>query len=264
MLRVLSLGAGVQSSTLALMIEKGEVPMVNCAVFSDTMGEPKAVYEWVEWLKKQLSYPVYTVSKGNLKQDMLNGLKNNTRYSSIPFYTKNENKNTKGILWRQCSADYKIVPINQKVRELLGLKKRQKAKKDKQVEMLMGISYDEIIRMKMNRLPYITNIFPLIDLEMKRHDCVEWMKKHNYPSPPRSACTFCPYHSNYEWRKIKENKEEWDECVELDRKIRNNPKLKDQAFLHKDRVPLDQVDLRTDEEKGQLNLLDECEGICGV
>ena len=62
MLRVLSLGAGVQSSTLALMIEKGEVPMVNCAVFSDTMGEPKAVYEWLEWLKKQLSYPVYTVS----------------------------------------------------------------------------------------------------------------------------------------------------------------------------------------------------------
>tara|TARA_Y100000004_G_scaffold56621_1_gene62990 strand:- start:841 stop:966 length:126 start_codon:yes stop_codon:yes gene_type:complete len=31
-LRVLSLGAGVQSSTLALMIEKGEIPMVDCAI----------------------------------------------------------------------------------------------------------------------------------------------------------------------------------------------------------------------------------------
>ena len=59
-LRILSLGAGVQSSTLALMIEKGEVPMVDAAIFSDTFGEPKAVYEWLEWLKKQLSFPIYT------------------------------------------------------------------------------------------------------------------------------------------------------------------------------------------------------------
>jgi len=46
-LRILSLGAGVQSSTLALMIAKGEIPMVDCAIFADTMGEPKAVYEWL-------------------------------------------------------------------------------------------------------------------------------------------------------------------------------------------------------------------------
>ena len=39
-LRILSLGAGVQSSTLALMIEKGEIPMVDAAIFADTMGEP--------------------------------------------------------------------------------------------------------------------------------------------------------------------------------------------------------------------------------
>ena len=55
-LRILSLGAGVQSSTLALMIEKGQVPMVDAAVFSDTFGEPKAVYEWLEWLKKKIIF----------------------------------------------------------------------------------------------------------------------------------------------------------------------------------------------------------------
>ena len=38
-LRILSLGAGVQSSTVALMIEKGEIPMVDCAIFSDTQDE---------------------------------------------------------------------------------------------------------------------------------------------------------------------------------------------------------------------------------
>ena len=54
-LRILSLGAGVQSTTLALMIEQGEIPMVDCAIFSDTGAEPKEVYTHLEWLKKQLS-----------------------------------------------------------------------------------------------------------------------------------------------------------------------------------------------------------------
>jgi hypothetical protein len=38
-LRILSLGAGVQSSALALMIEKGEVPMVDAAIFADVKGK---------------------------------------------------------------------------------------------------------------------------------------------------------------------------------------------------------------------------------
>ncbi len=46
-LRILSLGAGVQSSTLALMIEKKEIPMVDAAIFNDTIGEPKIVMKWL-------------------------------------------------------------------------------------------------------------------------------------------------------------------------------------------------------------------------
>ena len=70
-LRILSLGAGVQSSTLALMIEKGEVPTVDAAIFADTKGEPKVVYDWLNWLEKKLSYPVYRVTWRDLKQDIL-------------------------------------------------------------------------------------------------------------------------------------------------------------------------------------------------
>ena len=51
-LRILSLGAGVQSSALALMIEKGQVPMVDAAIFADVKGEPKAVYTHLDWLEK--------------------------------------------------------------------------------------------------------------------------------------------------------------------------------------------------------------------
>ncbi len=51
-LRVLSLGAGVQSTTLALMAAHGVVgPMPDCAIFADTGWEPKAVYDHLAWLR---------------------------------------------------------------------------------------------------------------------------------------------------------------------------------------------------------------------
>ena len=45
-LRILSLGAGVQSSTLALMIEKGKIPMVDAGIFADTQAESKETMEF--------------------------------------------------------------------------------------------------------------------------------------------------------------------------------------------------------------------------
>ena len=42
-LRALSLGAGVQSTTMALLAAHGEVgPMRDCAIFADTGWEPRA------------------------------------------------------------------------------------------------------------------------------------------------------------------------------------------------------------------------------
>ena len=99
-LRILSLGAGVQSSTLALMIQRGEIPMVDAAIFADTMGEPKLVYEWLDWLEKQLSFPVYRVNKGNLREDMIRAVDGKYKFltekykSRIPkVCTSNTKKN---------------------------------------------------------------------------------------------------------------------------------------------------------------------------
>ena len=111
---------------------------------------------------------------------------------------------------------YKINPVVQKVRQLLNLEKGEKRKKETEVEMLMGISRDEVFRIKTNRIKYITNVYPLVDLKMTREDCLTWMEESKYPKPPRSACTFCPYHSNKEWKEIKKNKEEWDEKKDAD------------------------------------------------
>ena len=120
-LRILSLGAGVQSSALALMIEKGQVPMVDAAIFADVKGEPKAVYTHLDWLEKQLSYPVYRVTWRDLKQDILDAAVGEYTAFTAPFFTKNPITGKKGLLRRQCTNMYKINPVVQKVRQLLSL-----------------------------------------------------------------------------------------------------------------------------------------------
>lgn len=61
---VLSLGAGVQSSCLALMAANGKLgQMPIAAVFADTGDEPKTVYKWLEYLGTQLPFPVYRVRR---------------------------------------------------------------------------------------------------------------------------------------------------------------------------------------------------------
>ena len=72
MKHVLSLGAGVQSSTMALMAAHGEItPMPDCAIFADTQAEPQSVYDYLDWLEGELPFPVYRVSYGNLTKDCL-------------------------------------------------------------------------------------------------------------------------------------------------------------------------------------------------
>nr|BAR34506.1 putative PAPS reductase [uncultured Mediterranean phage uvMED] len=273
-LRVLSLGAGVQSSTLALMIHKGEIPMVDCAIFADTQAEPPKVYEWLEFIKKTVSYPVHIVTWRNLEKDVLDASQGKYQAFTIPFYTKNKETEQKGMLMRQCTADYKIKPVTKKVRELLGYKKGERVDfKQVKVEMLMGISTDEMRRMRMNRLRYIDNQYPLInDFGMSRQDCIMWIKDNGYPMPTKSACYFCPFHSQSTWKEIKENDPElFEKAVQMDRQIRDQEKYKtnnkhnDELYLHRSCEPLD----KALEDDGQLDMFDGfdsiCdEGMCGV
>lgn len=73
-LRILSLGAGVQSTTLALMAEHGEIgPMPDCAVFADTGWDACAVRDHLAWLMSGnvLPFPAYIVANGNIRTDLL-------------------------------------------------------------------------------------------------------------------------------------------------------------------------------------------------
>jgi len=257
--RIISLGAGVQSTTMALMAAHSEiVPMPDCAIFADTGWEPKAVYEHLDWLETKLPFPVHRVSAGNLRSDAL-AKTNSTgqRYASVPWFTLSAGGKM-GMGRRQCTAEYKLRPIQRKVVDLLGGRPRGGCR------MMIGISQDEVIRMKPSRVQYIVNEWPLIEKGMDRRACADWLLEKYDRRAPRSACCGCPFRSNEEFRAL--TPQEFADTVMIDRAIRNpHNGIRWQQFIHSKRIPLEQVDLSTPEERGQLNLfLNECEGMCGV
>lgn len=185
-IHILSLGAGTQSSTLALMAARGEVgPMPAAAIFADTQAEPPSVYRWLDWLEKQLPFPVHRVTAGSLTERITTTRVNRKTgalyYSNmIPAFTLNPD-GTKGIVGRSCTSNFKIVPIMKKARQLGGIRRGQKTVG---VVQWIGISLDEVYRMKPSRDPWAESIWPLIELRMTRHDCLRWMERNGYPTPP--------------------------------------------------------------------------------
>lgn len=253
----LSLGAGVQSTALLILSEHDRnFPRADVAIFADTQDEPAWVYSHLAFLKNWSTIPIEVVTAGKLSND---------KFLRIPAFTANGD-GSESMIHRQCTGEYKLVPIQRKVRELLGLKPRQRAGA-KKATALIGISLDEAHRMKPSRVPYIENTYPLVDAGIRRDECIRIIKKAGVPVPRKSACVFCPYHDNAYWRDLKENfPEEFAVAVAYDKRIRNSTRAGERlpAFLHRSLKPLDEVDV-SDPYKDQGELFgNECEGMCGV
>lgn len=264
-MNVISLGAGVQSSTMALMAAHGEItPMPEAAIFADTQWEPRAVYEWLEQLTEHLPFPAYRVTRGNIRQEQIDGGRARAgRYAGVPWFIRNLD-GSKGMGRRQCTSHYKVEAIQRKIVAMCGGKRKKG-----QATVWIGISTDEAGRMRDSKVQYLRNRWPLIELLMSRNDCTNWLTRHGYPVPPKSACIGCPFHNDAMWREMKlRDPVSWADAVEVDRLIRRSTQdrgMRGEQFMHPSLRPLDQVDFSTDEDRGQLNMFNnECEGMCGV
>ena len=270
-LRVLSLGAGVQSTVLALMAEKGEygIPRPDIAIFADTGWEPPEVYEHLDWLESVLSFETVRVSAGNIREAILSGTNPEGReYLDIPVFLINPD-GSRGIATRQCTRVYKLDPIRKYLRKRLNILPKQRAPKTVQVEMWLGISIDEVMRAKPSREEWITNRYPLIELDFSRAQLQNWFNEH-YPDRylPTSSCIGCPYHSDAVWKHLKENdSKSFQDAVFIDQALRNVPAtkgtIKGEAYLHRSRTSLVEVDF-SEAISYDNAMLEECEGLCGI
>lgn len=243
-MRVLSLGWGTQSFTLAAMAALGELPPLEAAVSADTTHEREATYafaeRWTPWLEERGVRVVTVRPEAAPLSDQWGGV-------AIPAYTGD------GQIKRQCTGEWKLRPIRQWLRA---------NRRGRTVDLLMGISLDEHQRMRDSDVRYIRNLYPLVDRRMTRGDCVLWLERRGLEVPPRSACTFCPFQSSRDWAALSARDRllaiEADEAIRLARPP-------DPLFVHRACRPLVEIDLRSERERGQLDLWGlECAGVCGV
>ena len=275
-LRVLSLGGGVQSTVMSLLAEEGSLgSKPDYAIFADTGWEPRSVYDNIDWLESQVSFPVIRVSNGrNLLEDVKNGVNAQGQpWMTLPVYLADQEGNANGINWRQCTKNYKLDPIRRAVQELLGVNPRQIVFPETNVEMWLGITTDEAMRIKPSRNWWITNRYPLVtDLPMDRDQCTQWFAER-YPDRQltRSACIGCPFRSSSSWLEVKEDEPgQFEEAVLLDRMLRSpdhnaGRMFRKQAYLHHRRMPLEDAVVLDYEETLEINqFINECEGHCGL
>lgn len=293
-LRVLSLGAGVQSTTLALMAAKGVVgPMPDAAIFADTQWEPKAVYEHLERLKPLLPYPVHVVSAGSIRDSIISKrTAGSGRYASIPWFIKTvipagsrvldtsrmdgpdseehyrvlaTDQIKLGMGRRQCTAEFKIKPIMHKVRDLLGVTRRGRIPAGV-VEQWVGISTDEAGRMKAAKQKYVTTRWPLIENNLSRTDCQTWLQENYGMTAPKSACIGCPFHNQTTWQRMRDQQPaEFEEACRIDEVLRQGDArgMRGVEYMHPARIPLRQAVEIPAKRKETNHFVNECEGMCG-
>jgi hypothetical protein len=276
-LRILSLGAGVQSTALLLMTLDGELPPLDAAIFADTREEPVDVYRHLWWLAERCAtagLPLHIVSDPKSQgltadlRDVLEG-RRPPGIAQPPINFVGEAGRMQ--LRRQCTTHLKIQPIRRKVREIAGLTGRRSPDRPV-VHQVIGISLDEAHRMRDTGEPWIVNEYPLVDRRMKRHDCLLWMERHGYPRPSRSACVMCPFRNTEDWRELRDSDPEgWKRAIEYDELVRDSGRafggkgMTGPAYVHFSAKPLADVDLSTEEDRGQGSLFGaECQGMCGV
>lgn len=276
-MKILSCGAGMQSSALHLMScenalakIRGEppvwpqVPIYDISIFCDLGFEPPWVKKQVEFLANAghscgvplviLDSPLYTDFMENFGE---------RRTISIPWWTIKEDGH-KSKMPRNCTIDYKVELISKYVRwELLGYKKGQRLREEdkKAHEMHMGFSAEEARRCKENPNPMFVNKFPLVEMVLTRADNFAYIKDVWGLETKASACSFCPFHKNYFFKFLRENEpEQYAQVVGVDELLRDkNPKppMDSDLFISRSRKRL--IDL-TDEDCNDA----ECFEYCGM
>lgn len=261
---MLSLGAGVQSTTVLLMALKGELPLPDVAIFADTGFEPKPVYEHLEKLK--------AVAEGKVPIKVVKNWRAGSELElakDAPLRFRRPD-NSIGMVRRQCTGKLKIEPITKEIRTMLGIFNKQ-SPKHVVCEHWFGISLDEVRRMRISPGAWCEYWYPLVEREITRTGCLAWLERNGWTDVPRSACIQCPYRTNMEWRDLRDrDPESWQKAIAFDRWLRTQEGIRCSLhhgvpYVHNQAIPLDEVDLSTPEDHGQARLWDdECAGMCGV
>lgn len=241
-----SYGGGTQSIAIALLIIEGKLPRPDLIVFADTDLETTETWEYLVnvilplFHKHNLSFHIapHSLSKVDMyskKGDLL-----------IPAYTE------VGKLPTFCSNEWKRRVVLRYLRSV-GVQ---------QCDMWLGMSTDEIERLKPSDVGWVQHVWPLVGMprsvgygvQMNRRDCIQYIVNQGYPEPPKSCCVICPHRRNSQWQRQKTlYPADHQKAVDIDTAIREHDRNTGHTgvWLHEDRKPLDEIDFsKADEQEG--------------
>jgi hypothetical protein len=270
---VASFGAGVQSTAILALVERGDLPKPDAWVFADTGDEPDSVYRQVEWAETRihaLGSELVTVKHKSglaLSQHVLSAVKTGETVWQPPYFIEDsDNPGRRMPARRECTDKFKIEPIRKWIRQRFEPKMRRGA----EVIQWLGISVDEAHRMKPSGLQWLQNQYPLIDLGLHRSDCLKLLSDLGVTAP-RSACVYCPFHSNREWKRLQETEPKaFAAAIRFEQQLHalhaagHRIAGLDQApTLHRSGEMLSEIDFTAQQELFG-NWGNECGGVCGV
>ncbi len=227
---VWSYGGGTQSIAIALLIAQGKLPKPDMVVMADTSREASETWGYTEQYVAPLlaslgltieiaPHTLATVDLYSRKGDLL-----------LPVFTAT------GKLPTFCSVEWKQRVIRRYLRQ----------RGVESCTLWLGISTDEIERLKPSDKQWITHHWPLcFDMPLNRAACAQLVRDYGWPDSPKSSCYVCPHRQNRQWRIVQKNADEWQKVVELDTAIRAGG---DDLYLHWSRKPIAEVDLSDEAE----------------
>ena len=114
---------------------------------------------------------------------------------------------------RHCTVDYKIKVLDKWQRE-------HGASEDNPAIVGLGISVDEMQRMRTSQEAERVIVYPLVEMRLTRGDCAGIIRAAGLPVPPKSSCWFCPYRTRTEWQRMRhEEPELFGKAIEMERSM---------------------------------------------
>lgn len=231
-IKVLSFGGGTQSSHLLDMHFDGLIDY-DYIVFSDTGAEPQFIHDQVAWWQNKQKevgnttpfiVTTHNSMERGLEEMLMRYIFTDYQRFQMPLYFNKVTEDGEivkgGLMPRQCTGDFKIIPVQQATRKLvkekLGLQPRQQMPKDIAIIMDIGFSSDEINRVGgyvSHQSKYIYLAYPLIEMGESTKDSIDYLIEHNYPSK-RSRCYFCPF--NCSGDRARDIGMDWQEIVDTE------------------------------------------------
>jgi hypothetical protein len=247
--------------------KKIDIPL-DGIIFADTGGELPHTYENIQKIKKlseDNGIEFVIVKRSDFIEDKYksledcfferyhkkNGEKSDWAYSQTPIFL-NRNGGTV-VLRHQCASNFKIFPQVKYLRKKYG--------KDTIIVNYIGISTDEIQRVKPAREKNFENEFPLIKHRLSRNHCLHYLDNLGW-NVRKSRCYFCGFQSPSNWKEVKQQYPEYfNKAIKIDEHVRDLEIYDCKAYLLRSMIPLSVSNF----EEDQMDLFDnDCGGNCAL